>query len=336
MRLPWTAKTTQGNAEPWSVPYADAASEADILACFRLLLGRMPHAEEWRGHRMRAGEPLAPVVASYLTSLEFQRRGLLDRTGGGSGGLVTAEVQGFIIYTGADDAAVGKHVRADNYELDVTAVFRATLKEGMSVVDLGANIGYFTLLAARLVGPRGRVLAVEPNPRNVRMIEASRRLNGFEHVTVAPVAAGRETGLLVLNTSFSNGTTSDAPDEIGQLLGAETVPSLRLDTLLGDDASVDFIKVDVEGAEYNALLGGERTIRRCRPIIISEFSPGMMPGISGISGEDYLRWLIGLGYGLSVLEPDSSLTHAGDDVDHVMRIYAARLSDHIDIVAKPV
>lgn len=333
MRLPWTLKPTVRKAKPWSTLHADAASEADILACFRLLLGRVPQVEEWRGHRMRAGEPLAGVVASYLTSLEFQRRGLLDPTGDGD--IVTTEIQGFTIFTHAGDAAVGKHVVGDNYERDVTAFVRATLREGMSFVDLGANIGYFTLLAAHLVGPRGRVLAVEPNPRNVRLIEASRRLNGFGHVTVAPVAAGRETGVLVLNTSFSNGTTSDVPEEVNQLFSAEIVPSLRLDALLGD-VPVDFIKIDVEGAEYNALLGGAETIRRSRPVIVSEFSPAMMPGISKISGEEYLHWLIGLGYGLSVVEPDGSLTEAGGDIDCVMRIYTARVSDHIDIVARAV
>ncbi len=282
---------------------------------------------------MRAGEPLAQVVSSYLTSLEFQRRGLLKTTGNGS--ITASEVQGFIIYTNDQDAAVGRHVRADNYERDVTAIFRDTLRDGMRVVDLGANIGYFTLLAASLVGPRGHVLAVEPNPRNVQMIEASRRVNSFNHVTVAPVAAGRDTGVLMLNTSYSNGTTSDAPSEIEQLFGAEVVPSLRLDTLLGADAQVDLIKVDVEGAEYNALLGGEQTIRRCRPVIVSEFSPAMMPGISRISGEDYLQWLIALDYALSVIEPDGSLTQTGRDINRVMQIYAARLSDHIDIVAQP-
>ncbi len=282
---------------------------------------------------MRAGEPLAQVVASYLTSLEFQRRGLLKITG--NGGITASEVQGFIIYTNDQDAAVGRHVRADNYERDVTAIFRDTLRDGMRVVDLGANIGYFTLLAASLVGPRGHVFAVEPNPRNVQMIEASRRVNSFNHVTVAPVAAGRDTGVLMLNTSYSNGTTSDAPSEIEQLFGAEVVPSLRLDTLLGADAQVDLIKVDVEGAEYNALLGGEQTIRRCRPVIVSEFSPAMMPGISRISGEDYLKWLIALGYALSVIEPNGWLTQTGSDINRVMQIYAARLSDHIDIVAQP-
>jgi FkbM family methyltransferase len=304
----------------------------DVLACFRLLLGRNPNAEEWRGHSMRAGEPLASVVSSYLTSLEFERRGLLTPTGAED--IIAAEVQGFRIYSSADDAAVGKHVRGDNYEPDVTAIFRSVLRPGMSVIDVGANIGYFTLLAASLVGPEGRVLAVEPNPRNARMLEASRRANAFAHVSIAQTAAGRKTGLLILNTSYSNGTTSDLPAGLDALLAAQAVPSIKLDSLLDPEMKVDFIKVDVEGAEFNALLGAEATLRRWRPMIVSEFSPSLMPGISKISGEDYLRWLIALGYDLSVIEADGSLTETGSDVNAVMTIYRSRMSDHIDILAK--
>lgn len=280
---------------------------------------------------MRAGETLPSVVASYLTSLEFARRGMVVPQ---SGEIVVAQAQGFIVYTEVEDAAVGKHVRSDNYERDVTALFHARLAEGMNVIDIGANIGYFTLLAAKLIGPRGRVLAVEPNPRNVRLLEASRRANGFANVTILQAAAGREIGILGLNVSFSNGTTAGLPEDLPQMLAAETVPCLPLDSVLDRDTMVDFIKVDVEGAEFNALLGAEGIIRRCRPVIVSEFSPSMMPGISQISGEAYLRWLIGLGYTLAVVEPDGSLTRTGQDVGAVMRIYEARMADHIDIVAE--
>ena len=334
MRLPWgRTRPNLELPEPWTKTFEDAATEADILGCFRLILGRMPNPEEWRGHSTRVGEPLGQVVSSYVTSLEFQRRGFLNRDAGQD--IVSAEVQGFLIYSSQDDAAVGKPVRDDNYEPDVTRLFRSRLQPGMSVVDIGANIGYFTMLAASLVGAQGHVLAVEPNPRNVRLLEASRRANAFDNVTIAQSAAGRETGILILNTSYSNGTTSTPPDELGQLLAAESVSCIRLDSLLDGWTTVDLIKVDVEGAEYNALLGAEATIRRCRPFIISEFSPGMMPGISHISGDEYLRWLIALGYELGVVEPDGSVTETGTDVDAVMDIYQSRMSDHIDIAAQP-
>jgi FkbM family methyltransferase len=312
------------------LPDVAAATELDIIHCFRLLLGRNPNPKELRGHMSRIGEKLDGVVASYLGSLEFSRRQLLARDHMGQ--IELARLPEFSLYLARDDAAVGRHVRAQNYERDVTLVFRRLLRPGMGVVDIGANIGYFTMLSAVLVGAGGFVLAIEPNPRNVRLLEASRRCNAFGHVLVAQVAAGPAPGLLVLHASHSNGTTSELPESAEALLAAETVPRINPDALLPPGRRIDLIKVDVEGAEYNALLGCGEVIARDHPTIISEFSPDLMPGISGVSGPDYLRWLLARGYRLSVIEPDGTQT-AADTWQTVMATYAARGTDHIDIVA---
>lgn len=325
--------TLQTGDEPWSLPYQGAATPEDVFYCFRLLLGRHPHREEWTGHSGRAGEDLASVVASYLDSLEFRRRGLQKRE---ATDIALAELPGFRIHVAADDAAVGRHVQAGAYERDVTAVFRRILKPGMGVLDIGANIGYFTMLSASIVGPAGYVLAIEPNPANARLLEASRRANGFDQVTVSQTAAGREVGLLALNTSYSNGTTSEPAADIASLLQSRTVPCLPADLLAPPDRRIDLIKADVEGAEYNALFGSRNTIARWRPTIISEFSPGLMPGISRVSGEEYLRWLLGLDYEISVIRPNGSLLPTGRAWQLVMDEYERRAVDHIDIVASPV
>jgi FkbM family methyltransferase len=313
--------------------YDPRATRQDILSCFRLLLGRDPDPEELLGHMARVGENLDGVVTSYLGSLEFANRDLLRARHDED--LMVSELEGFRIYASPTDVAVGKHVCAGYYEPDVTAVVRRFVRDGMHAVDIGANIGYFAMLCARLVGGAGRVTAVEPNPRNVRLLEASRRANGFEHVTIVQMAAGRDIGLLALNASDSNGTTSALRTGIDAVLDADMVPCLPLDAVLATARPVDFIKVDVEGAEYNALLGCVDAIRRHRPVIVSEFSPNLMPGISGISGAEYLRWLTDLGYGLSVIEPDGSLAAAGKDAARVLEHYSASGSDHIDIAAIP-
>ena len=321
------------DAEPWNAPFPEHATASDIEACFRLLLGRRPNREEWAGHGSRVGEPLDLVVASYVNALEFSRRGLQEPMQ--LGGLTLAHLPGFAIYAESGDAAVGAHVQAGTYEPDVTAMFRRFLRPGGHVLDLGANIGYFTMLSAHLVGPRGSVTAVEPNPRNARMIEASRRANRFGHVTVTQVAAGAAPGLLVLHRAHSNGTTSAIPDgDAASLLAADTVGCIRAETLLPPGRRIDFIKVDVEGAEYLALSGCSGLIRRDRPVIVTEFSPSLMQGISGIDGPAYLRWLIGLGYALGIVLPDGTLRPA--DPAAIMEEYRARGTDHLDLVAQPL
>ena len=325
-----------GPANGRTVPFHGRATPRDIFYCFRLLLGRHPNPEEWRGHASRTGDDLAGVVTSFARSLECaQRRLFAAEAADTADEVVVTPWEGFSICSAADDALIGRGIRAGEYEPEIAALFRRFLRPGMNVLDLGANIGFFTLLAASLVGPDGQVHAVEPNPRNARLLEMSRRLNRFEQVRIWQVAAAAAHGLLVLSTSYSNGTTSRLPELVASLAAAQTVPALRLDALLPTELRIDFVKVDVEGAEYDALRGCEQIIQRHRPVIVSEFSPHLMPGISGVSGEAYLAWLLACGYRLAVVNLDGSLGDAETDVARIMAAYYARKADHVDLLALP-
>ena len=107
-----------------------------------------------------------------------------------------------------------------------------------------------------------------------------------------------------------------------------------LDEVLGD-APVGVLKLDVEGFEYQALEGCERILRDWHPVIVSEFSPGMMKGMSDADGPAYLRRIIRHGYDLSVIAPDGSLLPAGARWETVMEIHGTRGTDHVDLVATP-
>ena len=314
------------------------ATELDIRMCFRLLLGRKPNREEWPGHSAQAGQDLARVVSGYLNSLEFANRKLLAPQDGALPEL--AEYDGFRIYAQRSDIVIGRGVLAGGYEPEVEAVFRDVLRPGMAAIDIGANIGFFSMLAASIVGKAGAVLAVEPNPDNARLLEASRRLNGFDQVTTAAVAAGRAVGLLLLHTTHSNGTTSEPGADPAELFAARAAPAMPIDALVAGawpaGQRAGLIKVDVEGAEYPALLGASGVIGRDRPRIVSEFSPTAMPGISGIDGPEYLRWLFGQGYEVAVLQPGGAPLEAGQDVQTVMNAFEQRGNDHIDLLATPV
>jgi FkbM family methyltransferase len=314
-------------------PYTSVTTQDDILACFRLLLGRNPNPEEWDGHMAHVGDSLPEVVASYTRSLEFARRGLNTQN---TGEIVLTDFHDFKIYSDNNDGAVGKFIRQGVYEPDVTSVFRRILKPGMGILDIGANIGYFSFLSAAVVGESGRVFAIEPNQENAKLFEASRRLNGFKQISLLPVAAGPENGSLALYSSHSTGTTSSLPADLDALLSARLVPCLKLDDVLSKSDVIDLIKIDVDGAEYMALMGCEQLIQRHKPSIISEFAPDLLPGISGVSGEDYLSWFVDRKYSLAIIQPDGSLDEAGSNLSKVMDAYRQRGVDHIDILASNI
>src|SRR5512132_1969730 len=230
-------------AQPWKIPQSPATGE-DIFFCFRLLLGRPPNQEEWGGHFAQAGSDLDAVVRAYMTSFEFSTRAgtLLWRRSNERVSLTKSSR--FSIYVQEADTQVSEHVRRDAYEPNVTAIFRDRVRPGMHVLDIGANIGWYTMLSASLVGPSGSVTAIEPNPDSAKLLEASRRANSFDNVLVLQVAAGREAGLLVLHGSYGDAMTLAAPEDAAALTNATTVPSFRVDDLIPREKKIDLMKID--------------------------------------------------------------------------------------------
>jgi FkbM family methyltransferase len=206
------------------------------------------------------------------------------------------------LYCDAADAAVTPGLRSGVYEPHLTAVFERYCAPGMTVVDVGANVGYYTLLAARLVGPAGRVIALEPNSENCRLLLASLRRSGFGNVEVLPVAADVERGWAYYSTHVgSNGGLIEAGDLLAH--PGVVVPTFRLDDLVAGPVGV--LKMDVEGAEGRVVRGARGLIERDRPIVTTELKEEMLQRVSGTSVGDYLSYFEGLGYTPALLEKES-------------------------------
>jgi len=199
----------------------------------------------------------------------------------------------------AADAAVTPGLRSGEYEPHLTAVFARYCRPGMTVVDVGANLGYYSLLASTLVGETGRVIALEPNSENCRLLLSSLRLYGTENVQLVPVAADTATGWAYYSTHVgSNGGLIDGRDLLAH--PGVVVPTFRLDDVV--DGPVGFLKMDVEGAEMRVVKGATRIIEGDRPIITTELKDEMLQRVSGTSVAEYLGYFEGLGYAPSVLE----------------------------------
>jgi len=150
-----------------------------------------------------------------------------------------------------------------SYEFGKQRRFAEMVRPGAVVYDIGANVGFYTLLAATLVGPEGTVVAFEPLPRNLHFLSAHISMNGLTNVVVRPVALADRSGTLRFDDS-------GGPSE-GRLAaeGSKTVECATLDALAaeGEIPPPDVIKMDVEGAELLVLRGGEATIRTHRPTL---------------------------------------------------------------------
>jgi FkbM family methyltransferase len=154
------------------------------------------------------------------------------------------------------------------WEASETAFLRRVLTPGATFVDVGANIGYFSVLASALVGGSGRVIAVEPERRNLALLKANLWRNGCGNAIVLPIAAYRHTGFLPLVLNEDN----RGDHQVGWHDGASAlVPCARLDDLLGG-LDVDVIKIDTQGVDHDVIAGLLRLIRRpVRPTILCEF-----------------------------------------------------------------
>ena len=183
-------------------------------------------------------------------------------------------VDGFTLTIDAIDS-LGLGVGAA-FEPEVLAALRRWVKAGDTVVDIGANIGYFTAHMARLVGDSGVVHAFEPEPGNHTLLVANMRANGLGQVQVHAAALGAQAGTATLYTSEYNGGMHRLYDSVcctGQVV---EVPVQRLDEVLAD-VRIDLIKIDVEGYEPAALQGAQGCLRANPALkIITEYCPASM------------------------------------------------------------
>ena len=202
----------------------------------------------------------------------------------------------------AADAAVTPGLRSGEYEPHLTAVFERYCRPGMTVVDVGANLGYYSLLAARLVGPSGRVVALEPNSENCRLLLSSLRRSGLGNVQVLPVAADVEKGWAYYSTHVgSNGGLIDDGDLLTR--PGVVAPTFRLDDLVA--GPVGLVKMDVEGAEGRVVRGATRLIEHERPIVTTELKEEMLTRVSNSTLGEYLSYFEGLGYTAALLEKET-------------------------------
>lgn len=295
-------------------------------AIFRVVYGRWPNAEEKHTLAKSAQHwtptNLASSFRAVLNLFDHQSHPTAFAVRIEAAAVQVVEYAGVKIAVDAGDPVIGHDIKQSFYEWHMVAFFRRILRPGMRMVDIGANIGLFSLLAAKLVGEEGRVYSIEPNGENVRLLLYSAAVNHFHNIQLLPTAVGAKMGYTLYQTHIGAnggllGQANEMPDERAILQPtSQVVPLARLDDLV--EGPVDVLKLDIEGAEGMAMAGALELIRRDRPIITSEASMEMLGRVSQMTLRDYLLITRDLGYRQFVIgRVDGQLTEA-TNLDHFL------------------
>lgn len=194
-----------------------------------------------------------------------------------------------------------------SYEIDKRKLIETLVQPGEVFYDLGAHAGYYTMLAAELVGPSGLVAAFEPVPENARNVRRHLQLNGYENVRLEEAAVSDHSGTASFapNVSSSMGKLSESGDL--------TVRTIAIDGLVAEGRlpPPDLLKIDIEGGEHAALLGMSTTLATRHPTILL-----------ATHGRDIhlrcLELLRGLGYEVRSLDPRDSV----DETDELVATFS--------------
>jgi FkbM family methyltransferase len=241
------------------------------------LLDRVPRSWIRAAGNMRGRSAGLKAVTDWLPDLLRNRDGTIQR-GLGRG----------LRFNGGSSAVgfvLGTH------DLEVQNALARFLSPGMTAFDIGANVGFTALLAARQVAPDGRVVCFEPLPDNIQRIVHNASLNAFSFVEVKPIALSRDNGEaeFFLSEAPTWGRLAQAGPAPKQS-GIVRVPVRSLDSLYINDAlpKPHFIKMDVEGAEADVLTGGRALLAAARPVMVIELHHTYDAVVAALEGLDYV------------------------------------------------
>jgi len=209
---------------------------------------------------------------------------------------------------------------------------REILKPGMVVLDIGANIGYHTLISSKLVGNIGKVYSFEPEPHNFKLLLKNIEVNEFKNIIPINKALSNNIGTtkLFLDTQ-SDGKHSLSEKNVNTNKFIE-VGKITLDNFyksLSENRRIDFLKIDVEGAEGLVIEGGEKLLKENDIMIIMEFIPFHIRNL-GSSPEKLLSLLMRFGFEFYLIEQTFG-TIVKSKIEEILRISREKYNDKGDI-----
>ncbi len=179
------------------------------------------------------------------------------------------------------------------YEEFETSIVKNEVHLGDIVIDIGANIGYYTLIFAKLVGEKGKVFAFEPDPTNFQLLKKNVEINGFKNVVLEQKALSDTQGKMMLSLNNENTAGHHLDFKHDDTINSIEVDVLSLDEYFSNkNIDINFIKMDVEGAESNVIQGMTNILKNSKNLkMIVEYNPNAINQL-GLNPENYLNLLL--------------------------------------------
>jgi len=217
---------------------------------------------------------------------------------------IIKQMDGFRMYLNPSDSGVSREILGSGgYEEFELSLFRASLKPGMVLMDVGANIGYYSLSAASQTQDQATIYAFEPEPGVLASLRDNIALNSFKSIKPFDRALADKRGVLRLNVDQANmGKHSLVQADGGNSRQIE-IQTLTMDEFVREQgiSRVDLIKIDVEGAEGMVLAGARETIAKYGPVIFMEYTPDWLKR-AGTDTERLFADFTALGYHIDLIE----------------------------------
>jgi FkbM family methyltransferase len=305
--------------------------DLEIGDIYERVLDRQPNSVEvsyWKGYIDSDNVSLGQIEAELTITPEYISQTLDECK-------TAVKFPDFQIYGMRSDILVAHEMIVHKrWEEHITPAFIKALKVGDVFLDIGANIGYYTLLAASIVKESGKVIAFEPNYINVQLLLSSIKENEFTNTIVYPLSASDTNAIDCLGTVGSNGRIMHDPNDKQLWIGNHLwIQSVVVDNLLESEQRIDVIKMDIELHEPFALRGMDKIVKKHRPMIFTEFHPRFL-------GKEYLEQIMQYDYQLSII--DYRLETLGEIIkapnsDFIMDFWLQLNSpiQHLEILAEP-
>ena len=287
-------------------------------------------------------------LLNHLKSLVYQKspRFIFQYLTHSGDAIAHLSTYGFSMILNLDDYAISRPILIKGkYEQHVTKVLLEYLTPNIHFLDIGANLGYYSLLVANQC-PEAKIYSFEPDVKNFHLFKSSIIYNKFEEIIQAyPLAIGDENQTIIISNLGNQGnsgarfTAKTKQDLIPHIHGEnpefQEISAVSLDTFL-PNITVDVLKIDIEGYEPFAIRGMMQLLKKNRPIIFAEFAPHNLKILGKTEPKDFLQLFTALDYTINVIDRQGNVISYHQNIDDLINYFETLQTHHIDILLLPL